>query len=136
MLGDEIKGEEGQTQFVLRPIGLRTWELPKSRWKESLEQTSIDALQAEGRANKQDLLVSFDPETSKARPLDTVTFFYITREGTPGILYVGIEVQDDSLKTGDVSTGGDNELNPVAFRKGRRFGLNRLVTGANLFRGR
>lgn len=135
MLGDEIKGEEGQTQFVLRPIGLRTWELPKSRWKESLSQTSIDALQAEGRANKQDLLVSFDPETNQARPLDTVTFFYITREGTPGILYVGIEVQDDSLKSGGVSTG-DNELNPVAFRKGRRFGLNRLVTGANLFRGR
>ncbi|MCR9232731.1 MAG: carboxypeptidase regulatory-like domain-containing protein [bacterium] len=135
MLGDEIKGEEGQTQFVLRPIGLRTWELPKSRWKETLDQTSIDALQAEGRANQQDLLVSFDPETSKARPLDTVTFFYITREGTPGILYVGIEVQDDSLKPGGFMTG-DNELNPVAFRKGRRFGLNRLVTGANLFRGR
>lgn len=135
MLGDEIKGEEGQTQFVLRPIGLRTWELPKSRWKESLDQTSIDALQAEGRANQQDLLVSFDPETNQAKPLDTVTFFYITREGTPGILYVGIEVQDDSLKPGGVSTG-DNELNPVAFRKGRRFGLNRLVTGANLFRGR
>ena len=135
MLGDEIKGEEGQTQFVLRPIGLRTWELPKSRWKETLDQTSIDALQAEGRANQQDLLVSSDPKTNQARLLDTVTFFYITREGTPGILYVGIEVQDDSLKPGGVSTG-DNELNPVAFRKGRRFGLNRLVTGANLFRGR
>ena len=52
MLGDEIKGEEGQTQFVLWPIGLRTWELPRSRWKESLNQTSIDNLQAEGRPNK------------------------------------------------------------------------------------
>ncbi|QDT22425.1 hypothetical protein HG66A1_42330 [Gimesia chilikensis] len=50
MLGDEIKGEEGQIQFVLRPIGLRTWELPKSRWKESLNQTPSNALQAERRA--------------------------------------------------------------------------------------
>ncbi|QDT22424.1 hypothetical protein [Gimesia chilikensis] len=35
--------------------------------------------------------MSFDQETNKSRPLDTVTFFYITREGTPGILYVGLK---------------------------------------------
>jgi hypothetical protein len=34
---------------------------------------------------------------------------------------VGVEVFDDTLKPGGISKG-DNELNPVAFNKGRRFG--------------
>lgn len=126
MLGDEIEGENEKSLFVLRPIGLSTWELPKTQWKAKLKQTSINSLKEQGRLNKQDLLVSFDAETNKAKPLETATFFYITREGTPGILYVGIEVHDNSLKPGGISTG-DNELNPVAFMKGRRFGLSRLV---------
>ncbi|MFH1301602.1 MAG: carboxypeptidase regulatory-like domain-containing protein, partial [Planctomycetota bacterium] len=126
MMGDEIEGEKEKSLFVLRPIGLSTWELPKARWKDPMKRTSMDALKVEGQPNKQDLLVSFDAETNKAKPLDTATFFYITREGTPGILYVGIEVHDDSLKPGGFSTS-DNELNPVAFRKGRRFALSRLV---------
>lgn len=134
MMGDEIEGENEKPLFVLRPIGLNTWELPKTQWKAKLKQTSINSLQEEGRLNKQDLLVSFDFETNKAKPLDTATFFYITREGTPGILYVGIEVHDNGLKPGGFSTG-DNELDPVAFRKGRRFGLSRLVERFPLPRG-
>ncbi len=129
MMGDEIKGENEKVVFVLRPIDLHSWELPKSRWKADLKQTSIDSLKNEGRINEQDLLLHFDAATSEVKPFATATFFYLTREGTPGILYVGIEVHDDSLKPGGISFG-DDELNTVAFKKGRRFGLSHLA-GAN-----
>ncbi len=126
MMGDEISGTDNQAAFVLRPLGLRTWELPKGRWKARFDRTSIASLQEEGRANDADVLLHFDVPVNQAAPDETATFFYITREGTPGILYVGIQVHDDSLKPGGVSTG-DDELNPVDFRKGRRFGYQRLV---------
>lgn len=126
LMGDEIEGPNGQAVYVLRPIVLDTWLLPKSRWKESIEDTSIDELRAEGVDNDEDLLLSFDTASGKRNPLATATFFFTTRHGTPGILYVGIEVQDDSLKPGGIAMG-DNELNPVAFRKGRRFASKRLV---------
>jgi hypothetical protein len=61
-----------------------------------------------------------DKQTDAIDPKATLTFFYITREGTPGLLFVGIEVKDDSLKPGGVKQG-DDELSPIAFYKGRRF---------------
>ena len=125
-MGDEIERENKNAMFVLRSIRLRSWELPKTRWKADLKNASIASLQAEGRINERDLLLHIDAETNDVKPSDTATFFYLTQEGTPGILYVGIEVHDNSLKPGGVSTG-DAELNPVAFHKGRRFGLSRLV---------
>ena len=49
----------------------------------------------------------------------------ITRHDTPAFVRLGIEVHDDTMKIG-VITRGDDELNPVAFRKGRRFALRLL----------
>ena len=57
---------------------------------------------------------------NRHHPKATATFFYITREGTPGLLFVGIEVKDDSLKPGGVRQG-DDEPSPIAVYKGRRF---------------
>jgi beta-lactamase regulating signal transducer with metallopeptidase domain len=126
LMGDEIPGDGDQPVFVLRPIGLRTWELPKDRWKKDYDRTSMGALQKAGRENTTDVLLHVDEASGKAEPLETATFFYVTREGTPGLLYVGIQVQDDNLQPGGRSEG-DNELNPVAFYKGRRLGFSGLV---------
>ncbi len=58
--------------------------------------------------------------------LATASFLVITREGTPGLIYLGVEVNDDSLRPGKISNG-DHELDPVAFYKGRRFAYTYLV---------
>ncbi|WP_425395247.1 carboxypeptidase regulatory-like domain-containing protein [Aeoliella sp.] len=130
LMGDELPSDSGEPVFVLRGIGLDCWELPKQRWKNAPSPTSIAQLQAEGRALDGDLLLHFDGDKEQPEPEAVATFFYQTREGTPGVLYVGIPVYDDSLKPGGVSEG-DDELNPVAFNKGRRFGFSRLVVTEN-----
>lgn len=126
LMGDEILSDDGEPIFVLRSLGMHSWELPKNLWKTDMDSTSIAKLQAKGQTNDRDLLLHFDTIANQVDPLDVATFFYRTSEGTPGILYVGIQVHDDSLKPGGVSES-DNELNPVAFHKGRRFAFKRLV---------
>lgn len=107
--------------FAIRSLGLRAWELGKHRWKMSSDDVTLEELQAEGTP-AEELLLHREGENSAADPKATASFLYITREGTPGLLFVGIEVQDDSLKPGGRMVG-DNELSPIAFRKGRRFGF-------------
>lgn len=126
LMGDEMTPAGGESVFVLRPLGLRSWELPKDRWKASIKNVSIASLQAEGRRNDHDVLACTESDSGKLALEEPATFFYLTRQGTPGILYLGIQVQDDSLQPGGVTTG-DNELDPVAFQKGRRFGISYLV---------
>jgi hypothetical protein len=126
LMGDEMPHVGDEAVFVLRPLGLRSWELPKDRWKASMKNVSVASLQAEGRRNDHDVLARIDSDSGKLALEEPATFFYLTRQGTPGILYLGIQVQDDSLKSGGVTTG-DNELDPIAFQKGRRFGISYLV---------
>jgi hypothetical protein len=78
---------------------------------------------AEGRP-VQDYL--FHEDKNFVDHLATASFLIFTREGTPGLIYLGIEVNDDSLKPGGISNG-DNELDPVAFYKGRRFAYTYLL---------
>ncbi len=53
----------------------------------------------------------------------TGKFFYITNNGTPGLLKLGVEVHDTNVMIGS-SFDGDDDLNPVGFYKGRRFSLS------------
>ena len=80
---------------------------------------TFESLQAEGTA-ADGLLLHYDRKAESFDPKETATFLFITREGTPGVLFVGVEIQDNSQKPGGSSTG-DNELNPIHFFKGRRF---------------
>jgi hypothetical protein len=80
---------------------------------------TFEELKAEGTAASE-LLLHYDREHKRFEPKETATFLFKTREGTAGLLFVGIDVHDDSLQPGGVSRG-DNELEPVAFYKGRRF---------------
>ena len=124
LMGTEYETSEGRKIFALRSIGLRAWELGKEQWKSNFTDITLKDLQAEGRP-AETLLFHYDEATKSIAPLETASFLFITRHGTPGLLYVGIEVQDDSLKPGGFAMG-DNELNPVAFYKGRRFGFTLL----------
>ncbi len=83
------------------------------------QNVTVEALQGEGTPARE-LLLPFDRETGAYAPVSTASFGFTTREGTPGLLFVGIEVQDTNVKSGPLQ--GDNERNPSHFFKGRRFG--------------
>jgi beta-lactamase regulating signal transducer with metallopeptidase domain len=120
LMGVEYIAPDGERTYALRSIGLRAWELGRERWKMDSDDIKLETLQKEGTP-VEGLLLHRDIDTKAIDPKAIATFFYITREGTPGLLFVGIEVKDDSLKPGGFSRG-DNELDSIAFQKGRRFG--------------
>jgi hypothetical protein len=121
MMGTEyVSSRDGQTRFAIRPIGLRAWELGKERWKMSSSDFTFESLQAEGAPAKE-LLLHFDRGAGSFDPQATATFLYITRAGTPGLLFVGVEIKDTNIKPGGPITG-DSELESSGFFKGRRFG--------------
>jgi hypothetical protein len=120
LMGTEYTDKDGR-YYVLRGIGLSVWELAPERWKMSAEDITVEALQAE-RTRGGDLLLHIDPATKTPAPKSKVPILYITRRGTPGLLFVGIPVTDDSLKPGGFGPA-DPEISPIDFSKGRRFGF-------------
>lgn len=123
MMGTEYVAAGGRKYFALRNLGMKAWELPAEDWKKEYDTFTVEEQQKRGVAATGELLLHFDPDKKSYAPEAIAPFFCITREGTPGLIYVGIEVQDDSLKPGGISMG-DDELDPVAFYKGRRFGYS------------
>ena len=109
--------------FAIRSLGLRVWELDKHRWKMSSEDITVEELQAEGTP-AEGLLFHREGENGAVDPKARASFLYITREGTPGLLFVGVEVQDVNLEDGAIEAGlvDDFELHPTGFCKGRRLG--------------
>jgi beta-lactamase regulating signal transducer with metallopeptidase domain len=119
LMGTEYVAPGGKRYYALRGLALKAWELDSKRWKMTSDDITFAELQTEGAATD-GLLLHHNKKTQSIDPETTASFLYMTREGTPGLLFVGIEVKDDSLKPGGIARG-DNELNPVAFNKGRRF---------------
>ena len=126
MMGDEYKDSDGNGIYSIRGIGLKAWQLPDTRWKSLPSEFTVAQLQTEGRRVIDNWLLFKDSVTGTLDLQRHAPFYFVTREGTPGIIYVGIPVVDDSLKPGGL-TSGDDELDPVAFSKGRRFGIDGLV---------
>lgn len=124
LMGTEYVTAEGRRIYSLRSIGMHAWELGKQRWKMNANNLTLEELKSEGRPAEK-LLLHFNVETKSIEPLETATYLFITRHGTPGLLFVGVEVQDDSLKPGGIANG-DDELRPISFFKGRRFGFTSL----------
>jgi beta-lactamase regulating signal transducer with metallopeptidase domain len=119
LMGTEyVSPGDGRKWFAIRPIGLRAWELGKERWKMQSANITAEALQAEGTPARE-LLLPFDREKGSYAPESTATFVFTTREGTPGLLFVGIEVRDTNVKFG--LSRGDSERNPSHLFQGRRF---------------
>lgn len=124
LMGTEYLTPDGKSVFALRSLGMQTWELPRERWKAEEKEVTLKSLQELGRSAGPYLL--HRPAGSDLfAPEEHAPFLFITRHGTPGLLFVGIPVLDDSQKTGRISTG-DDELDPVHFWKGRRFGFSVL----------
>jgi beta-lactamase regulating signal transducer with metallopeptidase domain len=125
LMGTEyISPRDQQSWFAIRPIGLRAWELGEDRWKMSSSDITLEALQAEGTPAR-DLLLHFDRASQSYDPQATATFLFVTREGTPGLLFVGVAVKDTNVKIGEPLTG-DNERKTSHFFKGRRFAWRSL----------
>jgi beta-lactamase regulating signal transducer with metallopeptidase domain/protocatechuate 3,4-dioxygenase beta subunit len=122
LMGDEFTDSDGKPVYAFRTIGLKAWQLEDARWKSLPAKFTVNELEASGRPVPDEWLLHRDADSGKVDAQKHAPFLFITREGTPGCINVGIPVTDDSLKPGGVSSG-DNELNPVEFRKGRRFGL-------------
>jgi 5-hydroxyisourate hydrolase-like protein (transthyretin family) len=111
---------------VIRPLGLiECRELGDAWWKKEPKGVTLKELRDQSRPAGE-FLVRRDPDTGKIDAKGTATYLFVTTEGTVGLVYVGVDVQDDTQKPG-LGTEGDNELNPVAFRKGRRFAPSWLV---------
>lgn len=126
VMGTEyVPPDGGPRVFAMKSLGLRAWELGGHRWKMESNDIALEELRAEGAAAGE-LLLHRDQKSGQVDPQAIASFLYITHEGTPGLLFVGVEVQDDGLKAGGV-VQGDNELRPIAFRKGRRFGLKNFA---------
>lgn len=126
MMGDEYKDKEGKAVFAIRCIGLQAWQLSDKLWKSPVSEVSIKQLSDLARQVPGDWLLFHDSQTKAIDPRVRATFLYVTREGSPGILYIGVPVVDDSPKPGLIYAH-DMELDSVGFTKGRRFAMRSLV---------
>lgn len=125
LMGTEYETKEGKKVYALRSLGMHAWELEQNLWKTAFSDTTLKQLQEQGRpAGK--FLFHQTGEGDEVAPRERATFLFVTRHGTPGILFVGVEILDDTLKPGGVIMG-DTELDPVGFRKGRRFAYDPLM---------
>lgn len=125
LMGTEYETQGGEKVYALRSLGMHVWELAPERWKTAFDDETLKELQEQGRPVGKFLL----HQTGKGEevaPRERGTFLFITRHGTPGILYVGVEILDDTQKPGGVIMG-DTELDAIGFRKGRRFAYDPLM---------
>ncbi|GAA4420888.1 carboxypeptidase regulatory-like domain-containing protein [Bremerella cremea] len=111
--------------FAIKLLGGKAWELSRGYWNRIPAKVNWEGL-AQQSHPVDDLLLHFDQEKEVIEPKAHAPFMLETSHGTRLILNVGVPVHDDTQTTGGVYHG-DNELNPVGFRKGRRFGGSVLV---------
>ena len=126
LMGDEYQDARGNKTYAIRMIGLQAWQLDNDLWKSSLDFT-IDNLKSTGNLVTGEWLLYRDQESGAIDPQKHAPFAFVTSEGTPGVIYLGIPVVDDSLQIGTVIRRDiDEELNPVAGTKGRRVGFTNI----------
>ena len=121
LMGTKFAIDDQKQCFAIRLLGAKAIQLPADHWKKRFKRVRLEDLAELGTPNPSDFL--FRHEDDEIDPLGHATFFIVTAEETPVLFFLGIEVNDDSLKPGGIANG-DNELDPVAFRKGRRFAMS------------
>jgi hypothetical protein len=131
--GFDIMGAEyilpltGKAHLALRPLGLEAWELGEKRWKMESSDVTFESLIVEGNSVS-GWLLHRDSDNLRFEPEEIATFLFRTKEGTPGLIFVGVEVHDDSQRPGGIMLANEDlELSPISFSKGRRFGFNLFV---------
>ena len=115
--------------YVLRGLGLTAWQIETERWK-TLERELREPQPLRMGTRTDGLLARFDPARGQYIPDETATFLFQTREGGHGVIFVGVEVHDDSLKPGG-ALPADDETSPIAFTKGRRFAYSLISQSAD-----
>lgn len=124
LIGSKVETADGHKIAALRSIGMQAWELKRERWKMTSEDLTIDSLMDEG-IEENEILLHRNVETGEYDPKSPATFLVITRDGTVGLLFVGVEIRNDRQKLG-FFVGGDNELKSSGPLKGRRFAFTEL----------
>lgn len=126
LMGTELKlpGDD-KPHYVIRGLGLAAWRFDGDRRK-ALEADLRGPNPLKGATRADGLLTRYDAETGRFDPADTATYLFRTREDGYGAIFVGVEVHDTNVRLG-MPVGENPDLNPVAFRKGRRYGYS-LVT--------
>lgn len=122
IMGDQYVAADGTSTYAIRSIGLKAWQLADTRWKDLPREFTVESLKAEGRDVVGEWLLYRDPDSDRLVTDRIAPFLFVTREGTPGVLYVGVPVVDDSLQPGGYA-GGESEIMPIGFEQGRRFGF-------------
>ncbi|MGB7342718.1 MAG: carboxypeptidase-like regulatory domain-containing protein [Pirellulaceae bacterium] len=121
LMGTEYKLDDGKSCRAIRLLGARAIQLPADHWKKRFERIRLEDLAERGQPIHGDYLFRYDD--GEVNHLGHAPFFIVTAEESPVLFFLGIEVNDDSLKPGR-PIQGDSELDPVAFRKGRRYGMS------------
>ena len=116
----QVKGQT-EPHFAIRSLGLTAWEIDPQRFKTLDTDITKDEPLPVGTPMG-GLLLHFDEQRQTYDPAANAAFLFVTREGTYGALFIGVEVRDTHVKLG-MPAEGDQALNPVGFRKGRRFSV-------------
>lgn len=120
MMCDEyfVPGDD-KPHYVLRALGMTAWQMDAKKWKTlAADLQKKEPLSLSRWTNN--LLNDFDDDRGCYVPDETALFAFRTREGVYGVIFVGVEVHNDQLKAGG-ALGGDDELAPIHFYKGRRY---------------
>jgi hypothetical protein len=110
----------GAPHYVIRGLGLTAWPIDAGK-RGTLGDEITGGKPLDFGKPAAGLLARYDADTLAYRPEETGLFLFRTREGGFGWIFVGVEVHDDTLAAG-VPVGGDPDLSPVSFWKGRRYG--------------
>ncbi len=113
---DQYKTESGKSDFVLRGIGLKAWQLDETLRKDDVLCTWGEIAEA-GRIVTGDCLVPFDKTEGVLDPTGIASFLVVTREGSPVLVHVGVEATADSGESGESSNS--DPLDKHVLAKGR-----------------
>jgi hypothetical protein len=122
LMGTEYRiPSDDKPHYVLRGLGLSAWKIDGDH-RETLEAELRGNGKLDLSKRIDGLLLGFDEAEGHYNPADAGTYLFRTREDGFGALFVGIEVNDNSLKNSQRCLGSDDtEFQTIAFYKGRRY---------------
>jgi len=115
MFGSTIT-HNGREYYVIETVDVEVWQIPKTMNKFDKQRSANDFIGA-GRKTER-YIACFDTEMNDYDYSEEGTFFYITSEGTPGILSLGTEVRNS-----DVPAGQNSLRRTTKHYEGRQFSL-------------
>jgi serine/threonine protein kinase len=122
LICDQIGAKDSSTQYVLRGVGLKAWQIEDKWWTGGgFESASWSEMAKNGRALTDDRLIPYVKDTDERDPAAMGLFLFVTREGTPGWIYVGAQVTEGPDTSGVLSADWLHDKRGLV--KGRKLGL-------------